>query len=134
MNSNSSNSLDLRNVQEQVKKTFCYQKLFWLFTVWTNCSSDLKIFANSQPSASDFIFFPWSLEQFFLTVAQNNFCNKIAWLHFSDLLEWVISLYFTNIFYFSFWHTYFVDDWQFANQILMHLVKHIFIPDKFQSL
>ena len=29
---------------------FFYQKLFWPFTVWINCSSDLKIFANSRPS------------------------------------------------------------------------------------
>ena len=33
LNSNCSNSLDLRNIQEQVKKAFCYQKLFWPFTV-----------------------------------------------------------------------------------------------------
>ena len=41
------------NLQEQGKKTFCYQKLFWPFTVWQNCSSDLKMFANSWPSASN---------------------------------------------------------------------------------
>ena len=29
---------DLINLQEQA---FCYQKLFWPFTVWTNCFSDL---------------------------------------------------------------------------------------------
>ena len=28
MNSNCSNLLDMRNLQEQVKKAFCYQKLF----------------------------------------------------------------------------------------------------------
>ena len=32
--------LDLRNLQEQVKKAFCYQKLFRPFTVRINCSSD----------------------------------------------------------------------------------------------
>ena len=32
-------------------------KLFWPFTVRTNCSSDLKTFANSRPSASNFNFF-----------------------------------------------------------------------------
>ena len=42
-----------------------------------NCSSDLKIFANSQPSAWNFKSFSRSLEQFFLTVGQNNFGNKI---------------------------------------------------------
>ena len=30
------------------------QKLFWPFTAWINCSSDLKNFANSQISASNF--------------------------------------------------------------------------------
>ena len=44
LNSNCSNSLDLRNLQEQVKKAFCYQKLIWPFTVWTNCSNDLEIY------------------------------------------------------------------------------------------
>ena len=33
LNSNCSNSLDLRNLQEQVKKAFCYQKLFGPFTI-----------------------------------------------------------------------------------------------------
>ena len=77
LNSNCSNLLDLINLQEQVKKAFCYQKLFWPFTVRTNCSSDLKIFANFQPSTSNFKSFSWSAEQFFLTVCQNNFGNKI---------------------------------------------------------
>ena len=42
LNSDFSNLLDMRNIQEQDKKAFCYQKLFWPFTVWINCSSDLK--------------------------------------------------------------------------------------------
>ena len=42
-----------------------------------NCSSDLKSFANSWPSTSNFASFCRSLEQFFLTVGQNNFGNKI---------------------------------------------------------
>ena len=29
----------MRNLHEQVKKAFCYQKLFWPFTVWINCCS-----------------------------------------------------------------------------------------------
>ena len=37
MNSNCSKLLDMRNLQEQVEKALCYQKLFWI-----NCSSDLK--------------------------------------------------------------------------------------------
>ena len=28
----------MKKTQEQVKKAFCYQKLFWPFTVWINCS------------------------------------------------------------------------------------------------
>ena len=77
LNPNSSNLLHLRNVQEQVKEAFCYQKLFWPFTVWINCSSDLKIFVNSRPSALNFKRFSQSVEHFFLTVGQNNFGNKI---------------------------------------------------------
>ena len=71
------NCWDLRNLQEQVKKAFCYQKLLWPFTVWINCSSDLKIFENSWPSTSNFNSFSRSLEQFFITVGQDNFGNKI---------------------------------------------------------
>ena len=67
----------MRNLQEQVKKTFYYQKLFWPFTVWIHSSSDLKIFENSRTSASNFNSFYRSIEQFFLTVGQNNFDYKI---------------------------------------------------------
>ena len=70
----------MKNIQEQVKKAFCYQKLFWPFTVWINCSSDLKDLANSRPSALNFKSFSCSLEQFFLTVDKNNFDNKIPFL------------------------------------------------------
>ena len=45
-----------------------------------NCSSDLKTFANSRPSASNVKSFSRSLEQFFLTVGQNNFGNKIPFI------------------------------------------------------
>ena len=48
-------------------------KLFWP-TVRKNCSSDLKNFANSRPSASNFKSFSRLLEQFVQTVkGQNNF-------------------------------------------------------------
>ena len=80
LNYNCSNLLDKRNLQEQVIKAFCYQKLFSPFTVWINCPSDLKIFANFRPSASNFKSFSRSQEQFFLTVGQNNFGNKIPFL------------------------------------------------------
>ena len=51
LNSKCSDLLDMRNLQEQVEKAFCFQNLFWPFTVWIDCSSDLKTFANSRPSA-----------------------------------------------------------------------------------
>ena len=44
-NHNCSNVLDVRNLQEQVSKTFCNQNLFWHFAVWINYSSDLKNFS-----------------------------------------------------------------------------------------
>ena len=71
LNPDCSNVFDLRNLQEQVKNAFCYQKLFWPFTVWINCSSYLKNLANSRPAASNFKSFSRSLEQFFLTVSRS---------------------------------------------------------------
>ena len=44
-------------------------------------------FANSRSSASNFKSFSWSLEQFFLTVGQNDFGNKIPFLR----IFWLIS-------------------------------------------
>ena len=49
--------------RNKLKKDFCYQKIFWPFAVWLNCSSDLKFFANVRPS-----------------VGQNNFGNKIPFI------------------------------------------------------
>ena len=63
----------MRNLQEQIKKTFCYKTLFWPFTVWINCSSNLKNLAKF----SAFKCFSLSQEQFFLTAGHNNFDNKI---------------------------------------------------------
>ena len=77
MNSNCSNLLYLRNLQEQIRKALLFQRLFLPFIVWRNCSNDLK---NSRPSALNFKSFSQSLEQFFLTVGQNNFGNKIPCL------------------------------------------------------
>ena len=48
-----------------------------LSAVWINCSTDLKNVANSRPSALNFKKISGSLEQVFLTVDKNNFCNKI---------------------------------------------------------
>ena len=84
LNYNCSNLLDMRKLQEQLKKAFCYQTLFWPFTVWINCSSDLKIFVNSQPSAVNSKSFSQSQEQFIQTVkGQNNFLKQNAFLTFS---------------------------------------------------
>ena len=58
-------------------KTPMFQKLFWTFTFWINCSSDLKNFENSRTSISNFKKISQSLEQFFLTVGQNNFGTNI---------------------------------------------------------
>ena len=97
MNSNCSNLLDMRNLQEQVKKAFCYQKLFWPFTVWINCSRDLKFFGNSRPSASNFKSFSRFLEQFFLTAGQNNLGNKIPFIfNLQEKLEKFIYLWLTR--------------------------------------
>ena len=80
MKYNCSNLSDMRKIQEQVKKAFCYQKLFWPFTVWIK-------FANSWPSASNFKSFSWSLELFFsqkvrtilVTKYQKKFiCQKVS--------------------------------------------------------
>ena len=81
----------MRNLQEQVKKAFCYQKSFWPFTVWINCSGDLKKYSNSRPSASNFKSFSRSLEWLFLTVGQNNFDNKIPFLFISFLENYSYS-------------------------------------------
>ena len=53
LDSNCSNLLDMRNLQEQVKKAFCYQKLFWPFTVRKNCSSDRENFWNLRLKAEN---------------------------------------------------------------------------------
>ena len=76
----------MRNLQEQVKKAFCYQKFFRPFTVWINCSSDLKFFANFKS-------FSLSLEQFFFTVGQNKFGNKIPEL----ALKWDLVIQLSQV-------------------------------------
>ena len=61
-----------------------------------NYSSDLKFFANFQPSASNFKSFSQSLEQFFLTVGQNNFGKKITNI-FTGQLEDVVDAIENNL-------------------------------------
>ena len=97
LNYDCSNLLDMRYLQEQVEKAFCYKKLFWPFNVQTNCFSDLKIFANSRPSASNFKTFSRSQEQFFLTEGKNNFGNKIPLFSFLMVFHHLLSVSKINI-------------------------------------
>ena len=83
--------------RNKLKKAFCFQ-LFWHFTVWINCSMDFKVFANSWPSASNFKSFSRSLEQFFLTLGQNNFGNKIP-LPFQRLFGDILCQLFYQLFF-----------------------------------
>ena len=70
---NCSNLSSLRNLQEQVKKAFCYQELFWPFTVWINCSSDREKLLKFEAEGQEFAKWMRSLEQFIQTVnGQNN--------------------------------------------------------------
>ena len=89
----------MRNLQEQVKKAFCYQKLFWLFTVWINCSSDRKILLKSEAEGREFAKVLRSLEQFFLTVGQNNFGNKIPFFLIIIIQWWLYAerIHFWNL-------------------------------------
>jgi hypothetical protein len=125
LNSNCSYSLDKRNLQEQVKKAFCHQKLFWHFTVQTNCSSDLRNFANSWILAWNFKSFSRSIEQFVRTVDQNNFGNKIpfqdsylqqqvifAWCSFFDSFLQILF----DILPILPWHSFWPIIWHFASQ------------------
>ena len=64
---------------EQFLVTECFFNLF-LEVSCDQVSSDLKSFANSQPLDSIFKSFSRSLEQFFRTVGQNSFGNKISLL------------------------------------------------------
>ena len=50
-------------------------------TVGINFSSDLKNFANSEPSALNFKKNSRSLEQFFSTIGKNSFGHKIQFLY-----------------------------------------------------
>ena len=54
-------------------------KLFWP-TVRKNCSSDQENFLKFEADGQEFANYLRSLEQFFLTVSQNNFGNKIPFL------------------------------------------------------
>ena len=49
---------------------------FRKYFLWNPYFSNLKNFANSRPSVSNFKSFSQSLEHFFLTIDQNNFGKK----------------------------------------------------------
>ena len=85
LNSDCSDLLVMRNLQEKVKKAFCYQKLFWALPVWKECSSDLKSFANSSQSLIQYFFF-------------HNFGNKIPISFFTE-------------YWFQFWNSCILSIW-----------------------
>ena len=56
------------------EKAFCYQKLFWPFTVLINCSSDWEKCLKFEAEGGEFAKFLISQEQLIQTVrGQNNF-------------------------------------------------------------
>ena len=83
----------MRNLQELVKKAFYYQKIFWPFNVWINCSSDLKFFANSRSSALNFKSFSQTLEQIVHNLPLLRHCGKIC-LFITKLAE---AIYFFDL-------------------------------------
>ena len=71
-NFNCSKVLDLKNLQEQAQKAFCFN-----LYCWNKCPIDL-IFANSHPSPwISNVFLNHCTRSIFLMVGQNNFGNKI---------------------------------------------------------
>ena len=90
------------------------------------CFSDLKNFANSWPWASNFKSFSRSLGQFFFTVGQNNFCNKILFFPHCNWQIHVHVLWLTNILLYKMvfhWH-WFTQFWP-----LMEVVLKIFFEN-----
>ena len=68
-------------LQEQVKKAFCYQKLFWPFTVWINCSGDLKIL-GLQPRNSKIVLYHQNI--FFHSMSEKFCYQNTMFLKFED--------------------------------------------------
>ena len=71
--------LDMRNLQEQVKNAFCYQKLLRPFTLWINCSNFTfyKFSAFSLEFQNFFSITKW----YFVTKIVLTYCEK-------KLFEW----------------------------------------------
>ena len=88
----------------------------WL-TVWMNYSSDLKSFAISRPSASNFKSFSLSLEQFYLAVGQKNIGNKIprTLISISFFKEMATVAYILHTTYFGTCLLWREIDWKFPN-------------------
>ena len=135
---------ELRNLQEQVNKAFCYQKLF-----------DLSLFEQIvlviSKSLQILCLQPQSLQHSFLKIGQNNFGNKIPLFTFAllpgeknssmhhwqtsktaSLLEWVSCQCVTN---WNLWLKVFSLFWQRLQfQIPVSWVQNIFfsplIPSK----
>ena len=64
---------------------FLLPKILLTLHCLNHCTSDLKNIEKSWSSASNFKIFSQSLEQLFLTVGQNNYCNKIPFPSFYRL-------------------------------------------------
>ena len=112
----------MRNLQEQLKKAFCYQKLFWPFTVWIN----LKNFAISGPSALNFLI----TRNFFLTEGQNNFGNKYQIQYNEKRVQKIISY---MLFNFSGWNlsdgNELFDEFQKNSKVIWILWKNFHLKD-----
>ena len=107
MNYNCSIFLDLRNLQEQIKKVFCYQKLSWLFTVWI-----IQKFCKFSAFSLGILKFCSITRTFFLTVGQTNFGNKIPYPWMTDAFFLRIKFLILQYCYLRFNKMIFSEIWQ----------------------
>ena len=91
--------------------------MFWPHIIGINYSSDLKNVANSRPSASNFESFSQSPQQFFPTVGQNNFSNKIS----------ITYVFLNTIWGTHFWRSILVhlcfSEYKFSFQIMLERIS-----------
>ena len=83
LNSNCSNLLDIRNLQEQVQKAFCYQKLLQIVLVIEKSFCKIfettrKIHSNSKKGQNNF----WQQNAFLTCSWRFLICNKLEQLEF----------------------------------------------------
>ena len=78
----------MRNLKEQVKKAFCYQKLFRPFTVRINCYSNLKFFCK-------FLAFSLKFQKFFSI--PRTFVSHRSYLVRTILKQNTIPAYLTSL-------------------------------------